>query len=110
MATIISTLKAFTVTLTSANTNYRLSTLLTAIDATLPQSFYEIQLQSDPANANRVFVGDVNLSGSRMGISLSAGNARSYNSFTDGKVDPAMIYLRSDGAGIKVNVELVNYF
>jgi hypothetical protein len=63
------------VTLAAAGTKYQLSALLAAIDANAATKFRRLQLQSDPTNgAARVLVGDSNISTTRYGYKLLAGD------------------------------------
>lgn len=63
-------IKAFTLTLTDANTNYNLHTLAAAVETELRTNFSQISLQPDPANSGLVLIGDAALSGTRYGLAL----------------------------------------
>lgn len=115
---------AVTITLTSANTNYNVLTLVNAVIAAeanmptppmvAPDACREMILQSFPgidssgANTNDILVGDGLLSTTRIGYILQAvGADRTYSS-TIQNVDVGSIYVRSAGAGQKLNVEIVS--
>lgn len=115
---------AVTVTLTTANTNYRLLDLVNAVIAaeanmstppmTAPDACRELSLQSFPgidsvgANTNDILVGDGLLSTTRMGYNLQAvGGSRTYRSNIQ-NVDVGNLYVQSAGSGQKLNVEIVS--
>lgn len=94
------------VTLTNADQNYSLLTLLKAVDAEV-FSARELQIQSDAANGAAVIaVGDINMSASRRAYKLTTGSSRYYRSIAD-DLPLAGIFLRSTLAGSVVNIELV---
>lgn len=101
--------RAYQITLTLANTNYGLADLLVAIDAAVPPFAHEAVLQSDDTNGvAKILIGDSNLSGTRFGVKLNTGDSRTYV-YRQTSVDIRDFYLRSDTAGSKVNVELVDF-
>jgi hypothetical protein len=94
------------VTLTNADQNYSLLTLLKAADPDV-FSARELQIQSDAANGAAVIsVGDISMSAARRAYKLTTGSSRYYRSISD-DLPLAGIYLRSTLAGSVVNIELV---
>jgi hypothetical protein len=101
------------VTLTSADTNYEIYTLVEAIvtvatnPSDAPGACREFNIQSDPGNdgSNPILVGDSELSATRYGYSLSAGDSRVYRSDIN-NVQVAGKYVRSHASGQKLNVEI----
>jgi hypothetical protein len=99
----------YTLTLTSADTNYKLSTLIAAVNPDERTRFSEIQLRAVDgidgvgSNTNDVLVGDAYLSTSRYYRPLSAGDS-TYLSDGSGRngETTTVWYLRSAGAGQKV--------
>jgi len=65
-------MKSFRVTLTLANTNYNLYTLIAAIMPTFYDQGRQVMIQSDTANSDAVLIGDSNLSATVYGINLAA--------------------------------------
>lgn len=112
---------AVQVTLTSANTNYNLLALVNAIIAAETGSPSTVAvgmgrsliLQSNPgidgagANTNDVLVGDGLLSTTRYGYVLAAVGGVFQDQSPINNVNLADIYVRSAGAGQKVNVQIV---
>ena len=87
-----------TITLTTADTNYNLYTLLVAVDATLKPVASELLLQAGLANGDgQVRIGGSAISGSRAGVILLAGDVRVYDWRPQG-VDMRQIYLRPSAA------------
>lgn len=97
---------AATVTLTLANTNYNLLTLLQAIETNCPSTARELLIQSHSDNASTVLVGDAALSGIRCGYELALGQSRTYRSSIQ-HVLLGSIYVRSSGTSQKLNVEVM---
>jgi hypothetical protein len=91
---------AFQVTLTDANTNYNLLTLVRAIDSTFVDQG-NISIQTDPANLGAVLMGDSNLSATRYGAKLSGGSSMFYE-----KKALRGRYARSATAAQKLNIEV----
>lgn len=104
-----------TVTLTLANTNYSLVDLINAAlasaNALVPGMVRELQLQASKGidgsgqNTNDILVGDGNLSTANFGASLNPGGTLTYRSNTTNTF-LAGLYVRSAGAGQKLNVAL----
>lgn len=92
------------VTLTSANTNYNLKTLIEAIEPMLQGQVDEATIQADEGTGT-VLVEDASLSGTRYGYVLNPGDSRTYR--MPGRIRTGEIYLRSATAGKKVNVEVM---
>lgn len=106
------------VTLTSANTVYNIYNLIQAVIAAqtpstdAPASCRELNLQAHPgidgtgANTNAILVGDSFLSTTNMAYVLGVGASRTYRSSSTSSVQVGSIYVRSAGAGQKINVEI----
>lgn len=113
-----------TVTLTTADTNYHLLTLVnTALAAQspgdssiqAPGTARELNLQNPVGNSNSILVGDANLSSTNMGVELIVGSggppstapgaSRTYRSNIS-NVDVGSLYVRSAGSSQKLNVEI----
>lgn len=91
-------------TLTTANTNYRLKDLIDAIE-TMPQgNASEVIVQAD-SGTGTVLVGDSEMSATRYGYLLNPGDSRTYR--LSNRIQTGDIYLRSPTAGKKVNVEVI---
>lgn len=106
---------AVLVNLASANTNYNLLALVNAILATTaecPGMAREVNIQANPGidgaagNTKSVLIGDAELSATRFGYLLNAGDARLYRG-TLNNVDVGSIYVRSSGTNQKLAVEIV---
>jgi len=97
-------MKAFTVTLTAANTNYSLRTLVRAIDSTIDDTAKQIDIVADVGNASPVLIGDASLSGTRYGNSLTAGDSVTIKG--RGFVHLSNLNARSTGTTQKVLVTL----
>ncbi len=104
-----------TITLTTANTNYNIKTLIDAAilaqGAEVPGTYRELNLQSHPgidsvgANSNDILVGDSLLSTTNIGYILQVGNARLYRSdHQNGNLID--LFVRSAGTAQKLNVEV----
>lgn len=95
----------FTLTLTAADTDYRLSDLLTLEGYTGLLAFAEMYFQAPAANANNVRVGGSNVSGTEAGSELEPGVSHTERS--SGPHDPlnaSDVYLRGvTTAGMTVN-------
>lgn len=97
---------ARTLTLTSADTNYNVGTLLAAaLGASLPQTNCDELLVQSEATADDVLIGDATLSGSNYGYKLTPGQSRTYR--TKG-MQVGWFNLRSPEAGATVNVEMLS--
>lgn len=102
-----------TVTLTLANTNYKLADLLAAIDpdiiGTLTKGRCQyLQLQFDiNAGADSLYIGNANLSPTNCGVILVATQAWPVQSLENNLIRTDQIYLRSNGAGHVVYVAML---
>lgn len=93
------------ITLTNADTNYNIRTLVVAIiGAGTRIRGTEISLQAPSTNVADVLVGDSSLSGTRYGKSLSIGAGYTYR--FDKALSLGNLYVRSASAGQKLNVEV----
>jgi hypothetical protein len=93
------------VVITLANTNYNLLTLMQALDGATYPRVAKLQLQLDPgAGAAKFFIGNDDLSGTNFGVSLVAGQALNFDSTPQNIIWLGGILLRSDTAGVRVNV------
>jgi hypothetical protein len=98
---------SFQVTLTSANTNYNMLTLIRAIDSTFIDVGAHVVIQSDPTTnaGHKIKVAtDSNLSATRFGYELSAGEGQILPG--DGRYHLKGLYARSDNAGSKLNIDV----
>jgi len=94
--------------LTAANTNYALLTLMQALDKSAPPRACSIQIQLDPsAGAAHLYIGNDDLSGTNCGVSLTAGQAMPFDTTPQNLVNLSQIQLRSDTAGVQVNVKVL---
>lgn len=109
MATTNSGIAVYTLTLTSANTNYRLSTLIAAVEPNERTTFSEIMIRAVDgidgvgANTNDVLIGDSNLATTRYYRPLAAGDSTYLSS--GGGINGETTthwYVRSAGAGQKI--------
>lgn len=117
MATLRRGYVAVTVTLTDANTNYHLLTLINAVveaeakyaGANCPATCRELNIQGDAANnaTNPVLVGDALIDGTRYGFSLLQVSSRTYRSDIN-NVNISDLYVRSASAAQKIHVEVVS--
>ena len=108
---------AVTITLTSANTNYEILTLVNAVLALAtapseaPGACRVVNIQAHPGidgsggNTNDVLIGDAELATTRIGYVLNPGGSRAYESTSQNALVGG-IYARSAGAGQKLNVEI----
>lgn len=92
---------SFQVTLTDADTNYKLLTLVRAIDSTFVDSPAELSIQSDETNAADVLVGGPSLAADRFGYRLNQGEGRTYQRKSLGNT-----YARSASASQLLNIEV----
>lgn len=96
---------AVQVTLTLANTNYNILSLVQAIEDTCPAACRELQIQAATANADVVLIGDAELSATRFGYELARLDSAKYRS-DHSNVILGGKYARSATAGQKLNVEI----
>ena len=101
-----------TLTLTSANTNYNLQTLMRAADAGLPTAValrcQSLQIQFDiAAGGDVLYIGNSTLSPTDCGVILYATQAWSVPSVESNLIMPGDINLRSNGAGHVVYISMV---
>jgi hypothetical protein len=97
-----------TVTLTLANTNYKLSDLLDAIDADIRHRASYLQLQFDVnAGADVLFIGNSDISGTNFGVQLVGTQAWPVQAFESNLIRTDQIYLRSNGSGHVVYVAML---
>jgi len=100
-------MKAFSVTLTSADTNYNIGALIKAIAPTFYDQGRQVMIQSNTANTAPILIGDVNLGTSRYGLELTA----ALSSVNLGSA-PLMVrlqeyYARSTGAAQILNITIL---
>lgn len=97
------------VTLTNADTNYNLLTLLRAIDADMPMRAQMVQLQYDPtAGAGVLRIGNPSvLSATDFGVELVGTQAFSIGSLDSNLILLGDIEMRSTVAAKKVHVVVV---
>ncbi len=97
------------VTLTLADTNYNLLTLLQAIDSEVPAHVQSISIQVDiDEAAARVFVGNPDtLTATNQGAVLVATMEWSTGSHESNLIYLADIELRSDAANVRLNVSFI---
>lgn len=101
-------MRGYTLTLTSANTNYRLATLIAAINAAETTNVSSITISSDDANAGVVLVGDAELASTRYGARLLTGESMSFDTGSGiNDQSTANKYLRSATAAQVIHVSLV---
>jgi hypothetical protein len=100
-----------TVTLTSANTNYRLYDLMQAIDSGSPLSVNFLQLQANPGGSGaKYYIGNSNVSATDNGVELTAGQSQTFQDQSGNNlISTASIYLRSDTASQTFNVIAVQH-
>lgn len=97
---------AFQLTLTSADTNYNLLTLIRAIDEDFVDNARHLSIQADPSNGSAVLIGDTELSATRYGISLGNGEGKVYGDGVTPVQGLRTTLARSTGAAQKINVEV----
>lgn len=97
-----------TLTLTSANTNYNLGTLIKALNSSASTEYSELIITADDANTAPVYFGSdsTNLSATDYGLKLLAGDSilMRASALNDG-ITATGIYLRSSSAAQKIHVE-----
>jgi len=105
---------ATTITITPANSTINLldaiKAAVSAADAANISSMCrELGLKSDLTNgaASKIFVGDSNLSGTRIGYDLGQGDARVYRSSSTQDVPLGTMYIRTDTDNSLLNVEMM---
>lgn len=105
-------MRAGLVTLTDANTNYNLKTLLEALTdwvptaGVVPMKVREILIMADPSNAaGIVLLGDDKLSATRYGWSLIAEASVPFRSYGN-NIYVGDYYARSATAGMKLGITL----
>lgn len=95
---------AVSVTLTSADTNYNVMTLVRAIDANAAADVEAMSFENDSSNASgRIRVGDINLSASRCAYSLGTSDSREYPR----GADVGSVYARGTASGMILNIEIM---
>jgi hypothetical protein len=106
-------LACYTLTLTSADTNYQVSALIAAINAAERKNFSQIVLLGYPgidgagANTNDVLVGDAALSTARFFDALPAsGSIAIQTGDATSSISTTSLWVRSAASGQKVNVLL----
>lgn len=67
-------MRSYTLTLTTADTTYKVQTLINAINTAERGLFGNISLQASPANATQVLIGGADLDGTKYGIRLNPGD------------------------------------
>lgn len=101
--------KAVTLTVPTG-TAVNLLAALQAVDATIIGAYREVTLQSDPSNTPTtvlIWIGDDQLSASRIGFSLAVGANKPYREGLMAGVPIANIWILGSAASQKLNVELV---
>lgn len=99
---------AFQLTLTDADTNYEAIQLVRAIKPTLVDGFSHMVIQADADNLSGVVrvARDENISDTRFGYRLGAGEGQTYPSGWGNQHFLRGLYFRGNGAGLKVNIDL----
>jgi hypothetical protein len=97
---------SFQVTLTDAATNYRLVTLVRAIDSAYTDNAKHLSIQAEPANTDSVLLGDSSLSTTRYGSKLGNGEGKVYGDGVVRSQSLGQTYARSASAGQKLNIEV----
>lgn len=94
-----------TVTLTNANQNYDLATLLVAVNAAERIHASTITLQADSANTGDILIGDASMTASSFGVRLTPGETMLLDSGgAANRVHLNEYQARSAAAGQKVNI------
>lgn len=95
------------VTLTSANTNYNLLTLIQALTGYSGANGMVawLHLQATAGNAGAILIGDASMTGSVFGFSLAAAANHIYGPFVMSALSLANIWVRSASAGVTLSVE-----
>ena len=97
-----------TVTISVTGTAVNLLAALQAVDPSVLGAYREVNIQSDPSNgASNIFVGDDQLSSSRMGANLTSGSTRNYREGLMSGVPIANMWVMASSGTDKVNVELM---
>ena len=99
-----------TVTLTAADTNYSLGTLLAGIETGFIGTGKEVTIQLDEENVagTYVLIGDSKLSATRRGYRLNRGESRTYRGDAD-VIPIGRMYVRSNNASVKLSVEITKW-
>jgi hypothetical protein len=95
------------VTLTNADTNYNLYSLISAIKSTAARNCAQLELLAPLANTNNVAVGPGSMAALTDGDQMIAGDSRNFSG--GGGANPVSvteIFVRSDGAGQKLAVRV----
>ena len=101
-------LKSVIVTL--ANTNYNLLTLMQVVDKAAPTRCSKLNIQLDTlAGAANLYIGNDDISGTNFGAHLNAGQAKIWESGETDRIVLNQIFLRSDTAGVQVNIDALVY-
>jgi hypothetical protein len=96
------------VTLTAANTNYSLLSLVQAKDPGVTGRCCKLGIQLDiGAGGAHLYVGNEDLSGTNYGAVLVAGQVQVYENAALNVINCSQVYLRSDTAGVQVNVTIL---
>ncbi len=98
------------ISLTTATTVYRLSTLIAAIDANAPVRCSGIRLEFDVGSAGKVRIGNSNVSATHVGWTLvptQEANVFALNASPGGKILTSDIYLVGDTNAQQINVTLL---
>jgi hypothetical protein len=98
-----------TVTLTLANANYNLDTLLRAIDPRVPKHCQMLQIQANVGlGTDLIYIGDAaTLTALDRGVELVETQVQTIQSLESNLIFLADIALRSNGAGHSVNILMV---
>lgn len=67
-------MRSYTLTLTTADTTYKLQTLILAINSAERGMFGSISLQAQLGNATQILIGGADLDGTKYGIRLDPGD------------------------------------
>jgi hypothetical protein len=102
-------MKAYTLTLTPADTTVRLATLIAAIETNAPTNYAQIDIEADSGNANPVLIGDAALDGTRYGRRLAASGTYNMTSGAGGnRLDTTSVYVRGVTTNnLKIHVILI---
>ena len=93
------------VTLTNADTNYDLATLLLAVSANERIHGSQIALQALAANGNDILIGGADMTGTSYGIRLKPGEAVTFSSGSDGATQHLnALQARGVAAGLKIAI------
>lgn len=90
-------------TLTNANQNYELSTLMRNVDSHAPRTFHKLQIQAQVTGSQLFRIGNFDLSDTNCGVELYASQAFGVEAPTN-SISGEGIYLRCNAAGKYVNV------